>query len=70
MKQWSKDEGPTPPPSDDDDLLVIDGESYIQEGIDGESYITEGGFTDDDDEKTEEYIEPSQMDNITTYRLP
>ena len=59
MKQWSKDEGPTLPPSNDDDLLVIDGESYIKEG----------GFTDDDDEKTEEYIEPSQMDKITTYRL-
>ena len=58
IKQWSKDVGPTPPPNDDDNLLVIDG---------GENYIRNEGFTDDDDDdKTEEHIEPSQMDKINT----
>ena len=53
MKQWSKDEGPTPPPSDgDDDLVVVEGESCIKEG---------NGYTTDEDE-----IEPSQMDKIVT----
>ena len=61
MKQWSNEEEPTPPPSDDDDLLVIDGRGYIKTGdfMDG----TEG---EEEEDNTEEHIEPSQMDKIVT----
>ena len=60
MKEWkNKNDGATPPPTDNDDTddgLVV---------TEGECYIRKGGFTDDDD-ATEDYIIPSQMDKIVT----